>query len=565
MGVLDVMTEHSAYNLIRERWIPVRRCSGAVERISPAMITDRIAEDPIASFAWPRPDFDGAARELMIGLLATAAAPAGDSGWAEWWLHPPSPAVLEERFAEISHAFDLDGAGPRFMQDLDPLDMDPKEISTVLIDAPGVQTLKFNADHFQKRGGVPVLSRAAVAMAVYVLNLYAPSGGAGHRTSLRGGGPMTTLVAASHLELSDTLWSRLWPNVETKEQIEQRNVGSVDRESPGAIFPWLAPTRTSDLKKGGRTTSPADVHPLHVYWAMPRRIRLIFENSAGRVCGLTGGSDEIVVSQYRTKNYGADYTEGFAHPLSPYYRPKSGTVKLPVHPKPGGVSYRLWPGLVVRSASGSGDPASVVSCNNVRARSMKQSWKETRLIAFGYDMDNMKARSWVEAEWPLWLLESEAKRDLLTDFIEKSIAGAEKAASLLVYAVKSALYARVSDAQGDYSHIRERFYHESEGDFLGKVGEAIRVIENDSERIEDPSMDVRKDWATRIREAVLPLFGEYAASDGLEHRNMHRHVKAYFNLEMALKGFGKDGKALFKVLDIPVPEPKNKAKREISA
>ena len=560
------MPERSTYNLIRERWIPVRRRGGgAVERISPAMITDSIDEDPIVSFAWPRPDFDGAARELVIGLLATAAAPAEGSDWEDWWLCPPDSEVLEERFAKISHAFDLDGVGPCFMQDLDPLEVAPKEISTVLIDAPGAQTLKLNADHFRKRGGVPALGRAAAAMAIYVLNLYAPSGGAGHRTSLRGGGPMTTLVAASHLELGDTLWSRLWPNVETKEQIEQRNVGAVDREAPGAIFPWLVPTRTSDHKKDGRPTSPTDVHPLHVYWAMPRRIRLIFEDSAGRVCGLTGGSDEIVVSQYRTKNYGADYTEGFAHPLSPYYRPKSGTMKLPVHPKPGGVSYRLWPGLVVRSTGGSGDPASVVSCNNIRAQSMKGSWKETKLVAFGYDMDNMKARSWIEAEWPLWLLDSEAKRDLLTHFIEISIAGAEKATSSLVYAVKSAMYDRASDAQGDYNHIRERFYNESESDFLGKVWEAVEAIENASERIDDPSMDVRKSWMARMRGAVLSLFDEYAASDGLERRNMHRHVRAYFNLEMALKGFGRDGKALFGVLEIPVPKPKNKAENEISS
>ena len=29
-------------------------------------------------------------------------------------------------------------------------------------------------------------------------------------------------------------------------------------------------------------------------------------------------------------------------------------------------------------------------------------------LAFGYDMDNMKARGWVEAEWPLWILDSES-------------------------------------------------------------------------------------------------------------------------------------------------------------
>ena len=103
------------------------------------------------------------------------------------------------KFARVAHAFDLDGPGPRFLQDLDPLEgADDKEIAALLIDAPGAQTLRNNADLFVKRGGAPVLSRATAAMALCTLNAYAPSGGAGHRTSLRGGGPMTTLVVADH-------------------------------------------------------------------------------------------------------------------------------------------------------------------------------------------------------------------------------------------------------------------------------------------------------------------------------------------------------------------------------
>ena len=72
---------------------------------------------PVTAFAWPRPDFDGAAHEFMIGLLSPAAAPEDDDSWGGWWFDPPAPEALERRFATVAHAFDLDGPGPRFMQD----------------------------------------------------------------------------------------------------------------------------------------------------------------------------------------------------------------------------------------------------------------------------------------------------------------------------------------------------------------------------------------------------------------------------------------------------------------
>ena len=169
-------------------------------------------------------------------------------------------------------------------------------MAALLIDAPGAQTLRNNADLFVKRGGAPVLCRAAAAMALFTLCSYAPAGGAGHRTSLRGGGPMTTLVVAGHRGYGDTLWGRIWPNVESRERIDARFSESRQSDDPETIFPWLAPTRTSNPKAGGGPTTPRDIHPLQVYWGMPRRIRLRFEEAQGRCCDLTATDDSVVVT-----------------------------------------------------------------------------------------------------------------------------------------------------------------------------------------------------------------------------------------------------------------------------
>ena len=553
----------AGFNLIHEPWLPVRRRSGAVERVPPWRITDRVAEDPFVSFAWPRPDFNGAAHELLIGLLSTAAAPEDDDEWEDWWLNPPAPDVLAQRFSAVAHAFDLHGPGPRFLQDADSLDgVDDKQVGALLIESPGAQTLRNNADLFVKRGQTPVLSRAAAAMALFTLSSYAPSGGAGHRTSLRGGGPMVTLVVAEHSRFGSTLWGRVWPNVESHEQITARATEATLDNDAERIFPWLVSTRTSAAKAGGRPTTPTDVHPLQVYWGMPRRIRLNFEDAHGRRCGLTAADDSVVVTGYKTKNYGTNYSEGFEHPLTPYYRQKQAAkAKLPVHPNPGGISYRLWPGIVVRSKDGLREPAQAI-------RHWQQSRAgnvgESRFAAFGYDMDNMKARAWTEGEMPLWQLDDET-REWQGIFVQHATNGASTVSRLTTRAVKAALCERPNDATGDFGFIAERFFRDTEGAFFAALLEAVSAIgkKRDSD---DPTIEVRERWAPVMAKAALRLFDEYAPSEGLENRDMRRHVMARFHLALALRGRGKAGKSLFDGdLDIPSPETARTRRRKQEA
>ncbi|MDE0456273.1 MAG: type I-E CRISPR-associated protein Cse1/CasA [Chromatiales bacterium] len=540
------------FNLIDEPWLPVRRRGGGVEHIPPWRITDGLAEDPIVAFAWPRPDFNGAAHELLIGLLATTAASEDDDAWEDWWFEPPEPDILGSRFAAVSHAFDLDGPGPRFLQDADPLDdVESKDIAGLLIDTPGAQTLHNNADLFVKRGAAPVFGRRAAAMALFTLSSYAPSGGAGHRTSLRGGGPMTTLIAATHREHGDVLWGRLWPNVETRRQIDARITDSRRNDDPELIFPWLAPTRTSNPKAGGGPTTPADTHPLQVYWGMPRRIRLRFEDSQGRRCGLTAANEPVVVASYRTRNYGVNYSDGFRHPLSPYYRQNAkSAVRLPVHPTPGGISYRLWPGFVVPSKDRLREPAQVIR-HWLSERGRMSG--DARFAAFGYDMDNMKARAWMEGEMPLLRFDA-AAREWIEEFIARATAGANTVARLLTGAVKSALVDRPRDAAGDYGFIAEQFFRETEAGFHSALGEVIPATREESET-DWPLVDTLRRWAPVMAGAAVRLFDEYAPWEGLEDRDMHRHVKARFFLTLALGGRGATGKALFDGdLGIPSPE-----------
>ena len=333
----------SALNLLTDAWLPVRRHSGAFERIAPSALTDGIAGgDPITAFAWSRPDFDAAARELMIGLLGASCLDRMERRpWSGWWRQPPDPAELAARLAPLIPCFGLDGDGPRFMQDLDPLaEGGESEIAALLIDSPGGQTLEQNRDLFVKRRRVQVLGRSSAAMALYTLNAFAPAGGAGIRTSLRGGGPFTCAVLPEDVDgQAMPLWHQLWLNTVAPPEAGTR---------PELRFAWCLPTKAS--KQPGSETTASEVDPLQAFFAMPRRTRLIFEpNDAALPCDLTGRIEPIIVRRYRSRPHGNNY-KGWsrAHPLTPYYRTKpSETEWLPRHPQPGRLAYRDWVGLVV--------------------------------------------------------------------------------------------------------------------------------------------------------------------------------------------------------------------------
>ena len=112
----------STFNLIGRAWLPARRADGSVEHIRPADITSDIDGNPIMAVDWPRADFRVAAIEFLIGLVATACPPVDDEeAWLEGWDKPPTPGMLTAALAPIAHAFDLDGPGPRFLQDLEEL------------------------------------------------------------------------------------------------------------------------------------------------------------------------------------------------------------------------------------------------------------------------------------------------------------------------------------------------------------------------------------------------------------------------------------------------------------
>lgn len=527
------------FNLLRDPWLPVLRRSGPA-LIRPAQITEAHATDPILAFDWPRADFRITAHEFLIGLLATACPPEDEDAWAAWMEAPPSPEALGAAFAPIAHAFDLDGPGPRFLQDLEDLVADSEPVERLLIEAPGDSTVKKNTDLLVRRGIAQRLSRATAAMALYTFQSWAPAGGAGNRTGLRGGGPMITLVLP---DADPTLWEVLWANVPAGD-------APVAADLP-RIFPWLAPTITSE---GSRMVVPGDnAHPLQCWWGMPRRIRLEFEARPG-TCDLTGGVDEIAVTGWRQRPRGANYALwGKVHPLTPQYRVKADSEVLPVHPQPGGIGYRHWFGLVANRTNKKDDlryPAPSVS--QWRDYRGSRYPAQTRLLVAGYDMDNMKARGFVEAEMPL---HRAADRKAQEDLAHALIASAQEASNALRQAVRGALFSAGATVKLDaelFATLRERFWAATEPDFYALLEAQAAGTKPDLTR-----------WLDILRGLALQLFDEAAPLDPLSGGTAAQRIsQAKRTLAFTLRGYGKAGGALFGLLGLPAPESgKSKAKK----
>lgn len=555
----------SHFSLLRAAWLPVRRRSGAKSAIRPAEVVSDIDEDPVVAFAWGRPDFDAASREFMIGLLATAfPAPASHRKWEALWKTPPSVAQLDEAFAPFADAFILDGDGPRFGQDVDSLgDAEEYPVSGLLIEAPGANTLKENKDLFQKRGQVETLSRAAAAMALFTLQTFAPSGGAGHRTSLRGGGPMTTLVAPPD---DDALWRLLWLNTPAEDE-----TFAPARDEQERVFPWLAPTFLSDAKPP-RLVSPSDrrashaAHILQAFWGMPRRIRLaLAPNDAGAACPITGIVDDMIVIGFRTRPWGAAYDPSFQHPLSPYYFSKGKPPSwLPVHPQPGGVPYSDWPALAGQ-ADEDKRPARMVSEAEKRLADMPHGERviESRLLACGYDMDNMKARGFVEAQMPLFALSenaSEANRIQLHRLSKQHVEAADLSASAVSIAVRTALAGERADGKAaQFSALRERFFQDTHDAFFAN----LRRLFEEAETLESGATRrlFAEAWLSVLRDVSRQLFDGAVSFDDMPTKIMERAVPARRNLLGVFLGYGALGKKIFAALELAPVAPGKAGKK----
>lgn len=537
--------------LLDEKWIPVRRNTGLTDWIAP----HQISEPDIVAFAANRADFNGALAQMMIGLLQTTTPIDEEDKWEGLRDAPPAAEVLKKWFAPIAEAFELDGSGARFMQDFSLTAADGAEctIDALLIDAAGGSATDKNTDHFVKRDTIRAMCPHCVAAALFTLQTNAPAGGAGHRTSLRGGGPLTTLLVATP---SRSLWQDLWLNVKPQRAFLQQG-GEAKKIAKHFTFPWLA--EIGQIQPIGSETQPMQVHPHHLFWAMPRRIRVDFLDVQPGRCDVCKRDAIRLVHRYVTKPQGLNYKGVWRHPFSPYYELKDEW--LPVHPQPGGFSYRNWLAwaLGVKQGKKSVQAAGIVDYFLQERKKYQQSG-QVRLWVFGYDMDNMKPRCWYETTFPLYglALATRATQTQVQNLVANRIEATEQAVYYLRQAVKHAWFGE-SDLRGDLSFVDKAFWDSTETVFYQQLNDLMKQARAESGiDMDDAHFMIAsgETWHKVLIKCATKLFDvDIVGAGSIGQQDPRRIAEAYIQLQRNLMGDG-----IKTILRLPVSEKKSKSK-----
>ena len=284
---------------------------------------------------------------------------------------------------------------------------------------------------------------------------------------------------------------------------------------------------------------------------MPRRIRLDFvDNAAGTPCDLTGRTDPVVVRGWRQRPWGTNYAQwGGVHPLSPCYCTKPGAELLYLHPQPGGIGYQHWQGLLSR------EPGPTRRIAPAIALFRRERWPDIRagrvpwrLLAGGFDMDNMKARGFTESELPVYEPTDQNAAEAADQLVSALVAASQIVAGLLARCVRRALFGDGATVAADaalLAALRERLWADTADAFF----EAARRAAEDAA---GPAL--RETWRTTLERAARRLFDEAAPMDASGEGHPARIAAAARQLGAVLRGYGKEGAELFSALEIEQPE-----------
>lgn len=503
-------------DLTRDKWLPVVFSGGETRKISLRELPD----NDILDVAWPRADFQGAAWQMLIGLLQCTVAPQDADDWETVWDEGIDEDAWEAGLALCAPAFQFGTEKPSFLQSFDPLDTEPGTIAGLLIEAPGGNTLKLNKDHFVKRGSVEQICPHCAVMALFSVQTNSPAGGAGYRVGMRGGGPLTTLVVPDDM-VQTPLWKKLWLNVLPQAE-------PLAKTDLAKVFPWLVATHTSE--KAGHAVTPDNAHLLQAYWGMPRRIELDFAQTRSGQCDLCGEKHDALLTQMRSKNYGVQY-DAWIHPLSPYRQAVKDDKAplLALKGQPGGLNYKDWLGLLLISEDKFNKlyPAEVVQ--------HAARFDQTRLWCFAFDMDNAKARCWYQHYIPRVNV---THPEHFAGSVQLAVALAASSLLLLKSALKSARFEYPKEAKVDFSTLDIAFWQETEPAFY----QLFCALAADPQKKENVTRQAIRQWETSLSNYLFTIFNREEFTDPLSPEKVlnrqltaHRWLKAEYIKQKARK------------------------------
>ena len=233
---------------------------------------------------------------------------------------------------------------------------------------------------------------------------------------------------------------------------------------------------------------------------------------------------------------------------------------MPLHGQPGGIGFRHWTGVVVSDeegkSRGSRQPARILSYHK---SSFDRRAISADLWAFGYDMDNMKARAWVDSRMPL-LLAAPERQEAFEALSKGYVSAAGEAFGYLRSMAKAAFYGEPSQTGGKlnwgypphvpkdgtfYDTLANDYWRRGESGFFEHLRKALECVDAAQEQV------VAESWLSVLGQLVLQCFD--AAVKSVE--NSDGRVKAVVFARAQLKRM-MFGDALRGLLGLPQREQK---------
>ncbi len=520
-------------NLITDPWIPVLRRDGK-DTIKPWQIAE--AENPVIEINAPRPDFQGALYQFLIGLLQTCFAPEVENVWEEYWKRLPKSNELQAAFEDVKDAFEIDTCnGTGFMQDHDDFEGEWLPIEDLIGGALSDNTRKENKDLFVKAGQIKLVSPYWAALALFNLQVTGVLAWGKHRVGLRRNAPLTTLVMPDSNE--SVLWQKLWLNVIYKEDMDLIP-GDQSKNRRADIFPWMDKTRTSPKKE---PTSPSEANPLQHYWAMPRRIRLKIEPLKGQ-CDLSGEDVEHGVRFYKRIHNGVYYTNGWVHPLTPYTRSAKDKFPKPIEAKYAGEGFRQWLSLNYDEYADDENKKlrwgrSLVVRHYYDEKKHKIA-ANTKLWCFGYDAASANVRCWYESIIPTFQVPSDDV-DALKEHVTHALQIAYQVVQDLRFSLIRAWFRPQTDSSGKqkwnhvtkainkaghlstYKNIEYEYWESLEKAFSTMLSELIAHGQTPGKPLK-----IYVKWVKEIQKHCLNYFDQNALGEAVDGMDLKKVVEA---------------------------------------
>jgi len=282
-------------DLLKSAWIPVR-ADGGFGPFRLLRYEELLCSDQHWTISLPRDDLALAAIQLLACMTQIIFLPPDDPALRASITKPLKTEKFVDQIAPFQEWFDLDHPTQPFMQTRNVQAKEATPIQKLLIGLPEGNNHAF----FNEVGEVKQLGSTVTAIALFNQASNCPSFGGGFKGSLRGGAPVTTLVAGR--DLRETVWR----NVLTLPRVQDR-LPDYEPDFSRDVPTWIKPIRKEET-----------IHALQIGLArgllwQPAHVELI-PAAEETPCDLLGGLPGPVYSGFRKEKFNFTVNGVWPHP-----------------------------------------------------------------------------------------------------------------------------------------------------------------------------------------------------------------------------------------------------------